>query len=129
MLAPSADDIAEMAQAVLAAFPEPFRAHAAEVAIVVQDFADEDVLSDLEIEDPFDLTGLYTGIALTEKSVMDQAIQPDAIWLFRRPILEEWTERGNEPLGTLVRHIVVHEIAHHFGWSDEDIARIDRWWE
>ena len=97
--------------------------------IRVEDFAPPDILSDMEMEDPFDLTGLYDGIPLTEKSVMDQPMGPDTIWLFRRPILDEWADRGNVTLGEMVAHVLVHEIAHHFGWSDDDIAAIDPWWE
>ena len=81
------------------------------------------------IEDPLDLTGLYDGIPLTEKSVMDPGYGPDVVWLFREPILDEWRERGNVDLADLVAHVTVHEFAHHFGWSDDDIATIDRWWE
>ena len=69
------------------------------------------------------------GIPLTEKSVSDPQHFPDTVWLFRRAILDEWVERGNVTLTELVAHVVVHELAHHFGWSDEDVARIDRWWE
>jgi predicted Zn-dependent protease with MMP-like domain len=99
------------------------------VQLRVADFAPEDVLDELDLTDPFELTGLYDGIPLTEKSVMDQPHGPDTIWLFRRPILEEWADRGDIGLGDLVTHVLVHELAHHFGWSDADIAAIDRWWE
>ena len=75
------------------------------------------------------MTGLYDGTPLTEKSVSDQPLQPDLIWLFRRPILDEWVERGNVTLQELVAHVLIHELAHHFGWSDAEIAAIDRWWE
>jgi predicted Zn-dependent protease with MMP-like domain len=125
-------DLAAFEALALAAregLPEPWRSKAREVALRVEDFADEAMLDDLEIEDPFELTGLYDGIPLTQKSVMDQPQRPDTIWLFRRPILDEWTERGAEPLGALISHVFVHELAHHFGWSDEDIARVDPWWE
>ena len=84
---------------------------------------------DMGVEDPFEITGLYDGIPLTEKSVTDQPGQPDTIWLFRRPILDEWSDRGNVSLGEMVTHVLVHELAHHFGWSDDDIAQIDPWWE
>jgi predicted Zn-dependent protease with MMP-like domain len=87
------------------------------------------MLDELQIDDAFELTGLYDGIPLTEKSTLDQVIKPDVIWLFRRPILDEWAERGDVSIQELVSHVVVHELAHHFGWSDEDIANIDRWWE
>ena len=76
----------------------------------------------------FELTGLYDGIPMTQKSAMDQPHGPDVVWLFRRPILEEWAHRGDVTLRALVAHVTVHEFAHHFGWSDEDIARIDEWW-
>jgi predicted Zn-dependent protease with MMP-like domain len=99
------------------------------VQLRIADFAPEDMLDALDLHDPFELTGLYDGIPLTEKSVMDQPDGPDAIWLFRRPILDEWADRGDIGLGDLVAHVLVHELAHHFGWSDDDIAAIDRWWE
>ena len=87
------------------------------------------MLDDLGIEDPLELTGLYEGIPLTQKSVMDQQDQPDVIWLFRRAILDEWADREGTALGDLVAHILVHELAHHFGWSDAEIAQVDRWWD
>lgn len=129
LTAPGLDAFEALAMAALDAIPEPYRAAAREVAVRVEDFAPPDMLSDLEMEDPFELTGLYDGIPLTEKSVMDQPMGPDTIWLFRRPILDEWADRGNVTLGEMVAHVLVHELAHHFGWSDDDIARIDPWWE
>ena len=84
---------------------------------------------ELGVDDAFDLTGLYDGIPLTEKSTAEQMTRPDVVWLFRRPILDEWAERGNVSIQELVTHVVIHEIAHHFGWSDDDIAAIDPWWE
>lgn len=123
---PAFETIAEQA---LLALPEPYRQAAMQVALRIEDFASLDMLDDLGIDTPFELTGLYEGIPLTEKSVMDQPMGPDVIWLFRRAILEEWTDRGDIPLGSLIAHVLVHELAHHFGWSDDDIARIDRWWE
>ncbi|MBK4215589.1 metallopeptidase family protein [Paracoccus caeni] len=129
MTAPDEAEIEAMARSALALLPEEFASRAADVAIRVADFAAEDMLDELQIDDPFELTGLYDGIPVTEKSFADQPGQPDIVWLFRRPILDEWATRGNVTLGDLVAHVVVHELAHHFGWSDEDIARIDRWWE
>jgi predicted Zn-dependent protease with MMP-like domain len=126
---PGVDEIAALAEAARAALPAAFVAAAREVAIRVEDFADAAMLADVGLDDPFELTGLYDGIPLTERSVMDQPDRPDTIWLFRRPILDEWTDRGDVALGRLVAHVYVHELAHHFGWSDEDIAEIDRWWE
>ncbi len=126
---PSLDEVEAMARAAVDALPEAFRVHARGVALRVADFAPDDILSDMEMDDPFELTGLYDGIPMTEKSISDQPMRPDTVWLFRRPILDEWAARGDIELGALVAHVVVHEFAHHFGWSDEDIAAIDRWWE
>lgn len=128
-LAPSLADIEALAEAARDAIPAPFAAAAKSVAIRVEDFAAEDVLEELGIEDPFELTGLYDGTPLTQKSVLDSPAKPDAIWLYRAAILDEWCDRGDVPLGRLVAHVYVHELAHHFGWSDADIARVDRWWE
>lgn len=127
--APELETIEQMARATVADLPPVFSAAAAQVAIRVEDFAPEDLLDDMNVEDPFELTGLYDGIPMTEKSVMDVVDRPDTIWLFRRPILDEWAERGDVTLGQLVAHVMIHELAHHFGWSDAEIAEIDRWWE
>ena len=127
--APDAALIEEMAREAIAALPPEFAGPAAQVVLRVEDFAAEDVLDELQIDDAFDLTGIYDGIPLTEKSVSDQPAQPDIIWLYRRPLLDEWASRGNVTLAELVGHVVTHEMAHHFGWSDDDIASIDRWWE
>jgi predicted Zn-dependent protease with MMP-like domain len=127
--APDLAAIEALAEAAREALPEPYRAAARAVVLRVEDLAPDHVLQDLRIDDPFDLTGLYDGIPLTEKSVMDQPHGPDTIWLFRRAILDEWVDRGDETLEHLVGHIFVHELAHHFGWSDDDIAGVDRWWE
>lgn len=128
-VAPDAGEIEDMARAAIAALPEAYRAAAAAVALRVEDFASDEMLDDLGIDDVFELTGLYDGVPLTEKSVMDQPDRPDAIWLFRRAILDEWAARGDIALYDLVAHVYIHELAHHFGWSDEEIAAIDRWWE
>ena len=127
--APDAAEIEAMARAALAALPPEFAGHAADVAIRVAEFAPDEVLDELQIDDPFDLTGLYDGIPVTEKSVSDQPGGPDIVWLYRRPLLDEWAARGNVTLAELIGHVVTHELAHHFGWSDDDIASIDRWWE
>lgn len=127
--APSNDQIEAMARAAMATLPAEFAGHAQDVALRVADFAPAEMLDELQIDDAFELTGLYDGIPLTEKSVSDQPEGPDTIWLFRRPILDEWASRGDVSLTDLIQHVVTHELAHHFGWSDDDIARIDRWWE
>ena len=127
--APSLDDLAELAEAARAALPAQFAAAAAGVTIRVEDFAPDALLDEMGIGDAFELTGLYDGVPLTEKSVMDPGGHADVIWLFRRPILDEWVARGDVGLGALVSHVFVHELAHHLGWSDAQIAQIDRWWE
>ncbi len=128
-VAPDLSLIEELARDAISTLPHPWREPATGLVLRVVDFAPDEVLEEMGLEDPFELTGLYDGVPLTEKSVMDQATKPDAVWLFRRAILEEWIERGDVGLGDLVAHVVVHELAHHFGWSDEDIASIDPWWE
>lgn len=121
--------IETIARQTVAGFPAPFRKAASQVALQVADLPDQDMLSDLGIDDPLNLTGLYEGVPMTRKSVWDQPQGPDIVWLFAEPILAEWRERGNVTLEELVAHVTTHEFAHHFGWSDDDIASIDRWWE
>ena len=125
--APSAEAFEDMAEAALGALPEPFRSPAGDVVIRVAEVADEETLAALGIEDPFGLTGLYHGVARTERSVEDWGVLPDEIWLYRRAILDEWAARGDVALDDLVAHVLVHELAHHFGWSDADIAAVDDW--
>lgn len=128
-LAPSLAELERLAAEAYARLPEEVRLVCQGLVIRVEDFASDEMLDDLEIEDPFELTGLYDGRALTERSVSDQPTRPDAVWLFRRPILEEWIERGDVGLARLVAHVLVHEIAHHLGWSDDDIRSVDDWTE
>ena len=122
-------EIEKMARETLARLPEMFRTTAQDVVLQVAEQPDPDMLSELEIDDPLELTGLYEGIPLTEKSFMDTPMGPDMVWLFRAPILAEWRDRGDVSIEQLVAHVTIHEFAHHFGWSDDDIAQIDRWWE
>ena len=124
-LAPSLDDFAALGKAAFDALPEGFRQLAGDVVIRVDDFPDEDVLAALGIPDPFELTGLYQGVDLSQRSVLDFATQPSRVFLYRRPILDEWAERGDVSLGELITHVLVHEIGHHFGLSDDDIHRIE----
>jgi len=128
-MAPSLEDIEALAEAARRALPEPFATAARGVGLQVVEFAPDAILDALGIDDPLELTGLYDGVPLTEKSLMRVAQQPDVIWLFRAAILDEWSARGDVTLGALVTHVYVHELAHHLGWSDGDIAAIDRWWE
>ena len=127
--APTLAFIEQLAHDAVLSLPAPFREPATHVRLRVEDFADDDMIEALGVDDAFDLTGLYDGIPLTEKSTADQVTRPDVVWLFRRPILDEWAERGNVSIAELVTHVVIHELAHHFGWSDDDIASVDPWWE
>ena len=104
--------------------PPEFREVAGDLLIRVEDFATDEILDGLDIEDPFELTGLYQGVSLTKQSVMESAREPDMVFLYRRAILDEWTENGEE-LGFLIAHVLVHEIGHHFGFSDEDMEGIE----
>ncbi|WP_439634649.1 metallopeptidase family protein [Glycocaulis sp.] len=123
-LAPSEADFLDMAEAAFASLPEPFRQLCGNVVIQIADFADEETLIALEMENPYELTGLYHGVDLTEKSVMDPGM-PDHVFLYRLPILLEWCERGDVALDDLITHVLVHEIGHHFGLSDDDMHAIE----
>lgn len=114
-----------MASAAYDALPDHFRALCGNLVIHVADFADGDILGDLDIDDPFELTGLYEGVDVTEQSVTDPAATPNHVHLYRRPILDEWADRGDVTLGALVTHVLVHEIGHHFGLSDEAMHAIE----
>ena len=120
--------MAAMAQETVEGLPQPFLDHARGVVVRVVDWPQQDVLRDLRMDDPLDLTGLYDGTPLTMKSVSDPAPYPDTVWLYREPILAELRDRPGVTLRQLVSHVVIHEFAHHFGWSDDDIAAIDEWW-
>lgn len=123
--APSLDDFAKLAEAAFASLPDAFRKMAGEVIFRVQDFADPDVLAELGIEDAFELTGLYQGVDLTQRSVFDPTPLASHVFLYRRPILDEWAENGEVTLEELVAHVLVHEIGHHFGLSDAQIHAIE----
>jgi predicted Zn-dependent protease with MMP-like domain len=117
---PSADDIEAIARASLDALPEPFARSLGEIVLLVEEFADDATLDAMGIDDPFDLSGLYEGVPLTERSVEQSGTLPERIRLFRRPILDEWAG-GDDTLEHLVAHILVHEVGHHFGLSDDDM--------
>lgn len=125
-LPPDDADFLALVAAVIADLPEPFATHAKAVAVQVVDFAPDAMLQEIGIDDPFALTGLYDGTPLPEK-LGEQVLGPDTIWLFRRPVLDEWVARGDIPLGHLVAHVYLHELAHHLGWSDADIALVAPW--
>jgi predicted Zn-dependent protease with MMP-like domain len=122
---PSLDDIAGMAREALASIPPHLAVHVTDVVVVVEDRPDEATLKEMELESAWELTGLYRGTPLTDRSVMAPVPQPDRIFLYREPILLEWIETG-EDLDRVVNNVVVHEIAHHFGFSDSRIAEIER---
>ena len=121
---PSADEMEAIARRALDSLPEPFAGHLREVVLLIEDFADEETLSAMGIEEPFDLSGIYEGIPITERSVDHSGTLPDRIRLFRRPILDEWAG-GDDTLEHLVAHVLVHEVGHHFGLSDEDMHALE----
>ncbi len=123
--APDAGEIEALARAALARLPGQFRTHLGDVLLRVEEFADAETLAALGIDDPFDLTGLYEGVPLGEKSLAESGAMPDCIRLFRAPILDEWIARGDETLEHLVAHVLIHEVGHHFGLTDADIAALE----
>ncbi len=122
--APDADALFAMAEAALDTMPAVFLPHIQGVVIAIEEFADDEVLKSLGIEHPYDLTGLYEGRPLTERSVSESGGMPDRVTLYRVPILVEWIETG-EKLDWLVRHVLIHEIGHHFGFSDDDMHALE----
>jgi predicted Zn-dependent protease with MMP-like domain len=121
---PSLGDLETLAAAAFADIPDELRLCAAEVIIRVEDFPDEEVERDMELESPFDLLGLYRGSGGELASFSAVPHQVDMVFLYRRPILDYWCETG-EDLSDVIRHVLIHEIGHHFGMSDEDMARIE----
>ena len=121
---PSGDEIEAIARAALDALPAEFRASLGDIVFQVEEFADEATLAEMGIDDPFDLSGLYEGVPLPERSVEQSGTLPERIRLFRRPLLEEWTE-GEDTLEHLVAHVLIHEVGHHFGFSDEDMHALE----
>jgi predicted Zn-dependent protease with MMP-like domain len=124
LLPPTLADIDEMARAALAALPEPMRRLTEGVVVQVTDFPDDDVCTEMGLESPFDIMGLYQGISLMEKQIESSGAVPDLVFLYRRPILDYWCETG-EDLGHVVRHVLIHEIGHHFGFSDDDMEALE----
>ena len=122
---PSLADFAALAGHALANLPPAIKAAVGDVQVRVEDFADDETLDALEIEDPFELTGVYEGVDLTRRSVFDVAPSPSSIRLFRRPILDEWCA-GDVGFQALVEHVFVHEVAHHFGFSDAGIEQVEQ---
>ncbi len=122
--APSLADIEIIAGEEFARIPETLRRHVTDVVIRVEDFPDAETAAEMELESPFDLLGLYRGVALTEKSLGWTPEDLDMIFLYRRPLLDYWRESGEE-FRHLVRHVLIHEIGHHFGLSDDDMEALE----
>jgi predicted Zn-dependent protease with MMP-like domain len=122
--APTLDDIETMARDAFADLPEEFRALTGEIVFMVQDFPDADVLEEMKSESEFDIMGLFQGPDLADRGGTYSAPHQTLIFLYRRPILDYWAEHG-EPLGHIVRHVLIHEIGHHFGLSDDDMEAIE----
>ena len=122
--APSLADLEALAKNALETIPTELRRHLGAVVIRVEDFPDEDTEKEMELESPFELLGLYRGVGMPRKSFSDPLPHIDMIFLYRRPILDYWCESGEE-LYAVVRHVLIHEIGHHFGFSDADMARIE----
>jgi predicted Zn-dependent protease with MMP-like domain len=122
--APSLAEFETLAWSVYRRLPSRFRALTGDVVIRIEDFPTDEVLDSLGIDSPFGLLGLYTGVDLARKSVMDVSPMPDMVFLYRRPILDYWAEH-EDTLGAIVAHVLVHEIGHHFGLSDDDMERIE----
>lgn len=123
--APSLDDFARLARQALDALPEPFRSVAGDVVIRIDDFADEETLAAVDLEDPFDLTGLYHGVHIGDREGFGPAPEPSRVFLYRRPILDEWCERGDVGLSEIIAHVLIHEIGHHFGLDDDRIHEVE----
>lgn len=125
LLAPSLDDIAGLGRTVLASLPQEFRDNIDDILLQVVDFPDEATCVELGVESPFEIMGLYAGVDIGSKSVSDQPTDVDIIFLYRRPILDCWCD-GEDTLAELVTHILVHEIGHHFGLSDEAMQALEQ---
>ncbi|HEX3883078.1 MAG TPA: metallopeptidase family protein [Stellaceae bacterium] len=121
--APSAREIEALAKQALATIPATLRRELGPLVIRVEDFPDAETEAAMELESPFDLLGLYHGVALPHKSVTSTRAEPDMVFLYRRPILDYWCE-NDDTIEEVVRHVLIHEIGHHFGFSDEDMERI-----
>ena len=121
---PSADEIEAIARHVLDSLPQPFAASLGDVVLLVEEFADPATLRQMGLDNPFELSGLYEGVPLTERSVEQSGTLPETVRLFRRPILDEWCE-GRDTLEHLVAHVLIHEIGHHFGFSDADMHALE----
>ncbi len=121
---PTLEDLEGIAREAFATIPRELRTYAKDVIIRVTDFPDEDVMEEMDCESPFDLLGLYQGVDLIQRSVTDPPREANMVFLYRRPILDYWCDSG-EDLAQLIRHVLIHEIGHHFGYSDEEMEAIE----
>jgi predicted Zn-dependent protease with MMP-like domain len=121
---PSLEDITVLAETALKTLPQELLDAIRGVGVRIEDFPDEETEQEMALESPFDLLGLYRGVDLLRRSVSDVRSSPDVILLYRRPILDYWCETG-EDLPHIVRHVLIHEIGHHFGFSDDDMERLE----
>ena len=124
LIPPTLGDVVSLAERALASIPERFTRHARKIAILVEEMADDETLDAMGIDSGYDLTGLYRGTPMNRASQSVSAQEPDMILLYREPILLEWIETG-EDLYTLVRSVLIHELAHHFGLTDDDISMLE----
>jgi predicted Zn-dependent protease with MMP-like domain len=123
-VAPTLETIERLAAEAYRTIPRRLRQHVEGVVIRIEEFPDDETVDAMGLDSPFDLMGLYRGVSLDRKSVGDSGGQPDMIFLYRRPLLDYWCETGEE-LGHLIRHVLIHEIGHHFGFSDADMEAIE----
>jgi predicted Zn-dependent protease with MMP-like domain len=124
ILPPTLADIDSLARAAFGVLPEELKRFTEGVVVVVQEFPDDEVCAEMELESPFDILGLYQGVSLVEKRIDASGAMPDMVFLYRRPILDYWCETG-EDLGHVVRHVLIHEIGHHFGFSDDEMETLE----
>jgi predicted Zn-dependent protease with MMP-like domain len=125
LLPPTLEEIERLAREALATIPDPLRRHLGDIVVRVEDFPDEETEREMELESPFDLLGLYRGVSVEGRENPRSGTEPDMIFLYRRPLLDFWCEEGTEDFAHLVRHVMIHEIGHHFGFSDEDMEAIE----
>jgi predicted Zn-dependent protease with MMP-like domain len=125
LTAPTLDDIEVLAREIYERLPDEFRERCGDIVFRVEDFPDDDVVEEMELETPYDILGLFQGVAITETQESDPVPrEPNLVFLYRRPILDEWGD-SQITLGDIVTHVLIHEIGHHFGFSDEDMERIE----
>lgn len=125
LLPPTLEEVERLARTALATIPETLRKHLGDIVVRVEDFPDEETEREMELESPFDLLGLYRGVSVEGRENPRTGTEPDMIFLYRRPLLDFWCEEGTEDFAHLIRHVMIHEIGHHFGFSDDDMEAIE----